>query len=51
MSSDKKQISIRLPIKLIDRIEKLAKQENRNRSNMIRCLLKKLFDKKEEIKV
>jgi len=48
MRSNKQQISIWLPIELIDLIDKLAKKESRNRSNMIRYLLRKLLRKNGE---
>jgi len=36
------QISISLPEKLVDRIDELAKHENRNRSNFIGTYLERL---------
>lgn len=37
---EKKQITIRLPVNLLDLIQKLGKQERRNRSNMIEYLIR-----------
>jgi hypothetical protein len=45
----KKQIAVRLSSELLEQVDKLAKRESRNRSNMIeyllRCALKKAGEK------
>lgn len=42
---DKTQISISLPTKLVDRIDKLAGEQNRNRSNFISNSLTEIMEK------
>lgn len=36
-----KQVMIRIPNELVEKIEKLAENQSRSRSNMIRVLIKK----------
>jgi metal-responsive CopG/Arc/MetJ family transcriptional regulator len=43
----KTQISISLPQNLVDRIDQLAEEENRNRSNFIANEMEKLINQRE----
>ncbi len=36
-----KQVMIRIPDELVEKIEKMAAEQSRSRSNMIRCLIEK----------
>ena len=36
-----KQVMIRIPKELVEKIEKMAKEQSRSRSNMIRVLIEK----------
>ena len=45
-TSGKVQISISLPESLVDQIDKMAKSENRNRSNFIANALENVADKR-----
>jgi hypothetical protein len=46
--TEKRQVAIRLSKELLDQIERLANQEQRNRSNMIEYLLRKQLREFEE---
>ncbi len=47
MTDKTKPLSIRLPITIIEQIEKIAANEDRNISNMIRVMLKRQIEKTE----
>jgi metal-responsive CopG/Arc/MetJ family transcriptional regulator len=42
-----KQVMIRIPKELVDRIEKQAEKESRSRSNMIRVLIEQAMEDKK----
>jgi len=43
-----KQVMIRMPKELVERIEKMAAEQSRSRSNMIRVLIEKALEKETE---
>lgn len=47
-NEEKKQFTIRIDKTLFDKIEKLAKRENRSKVNQIEYMLKKYMEIKEE---
>jgi len=46
---EKVQISIRLPINILEAVDKMAEKETRNRNNMIEVLLMEAIKNKEKM--
>ncbi len=44
-----KQVMIRIPDQLVEKIEKMAAKETRSRSNMVRILIEIAMENKSEI--
>jgi len=40
-----KQVMIRMPKELVEQVEKMAKEQSRSRSNMLRVLIEKALEK------
>ena len=42
METERRNISIRLPVALIERLKQMAKRENRSLNNLVECILMKV---------